>query len=165
MFLNKFTIAALLLAIVIAGVAAFEIFFQTEGSERAKGVHLADGNEHFLTPKIGLAGKEIQRHEHVATTNPEPAGKEVQRPPEYFTNSIGMKFAWVSPGTFVMGSPKGELEGESYDNADETQHNVTLTNGFYMGVHLVTQEQWQAVMGGNCAGPNCGRSCSQIRAV
>jgi formylglycine-generating enzyme required for sulfatase activity len=61
------------------------------------------------------------------------------------TNSLGMKFVWMPPGTFVMGSPKGEKER----NDDETQHKVTLTKGFYMGVHLVTQEQWQAVMGNN----------------
>jgi len=29
----------------------------------------------------------------------------------------------------------------------EFQHKVTLTKGFYMGVHTVTQEQWQEVMG------------------
>jgi formylglycine-generating enzyme required for sulfatase activity len=44
-----------------------------------------------------------------------------------------------------MGSPNGE-EGM---RPDETQHKVTLTKGFYMGVHLVTQEQWQEVMGKN----------------
>src|ERR1019366_4506347 len=31
----------------------------------------------------------------------------------------------------------------------ETQHKVTLTKGFYMGVYTVTQEEWQAVMGNN----------------
>jgi formylglycine-generating enzyme required for sulfatase activity len=61
------------------------------------------------------------------------------------TVSIGMKFTWIPPGTFVMGSPKEEKAR----NDDETQHKVTLTKGFYMGVHLVTQEQWQAVMGNN----------------
>ena len=45
----------------------------------------------------------------------------------------------------MMGSPKEEKER----NDDETQHKVTLTKGFYMGVYTVTQEQWQAVMGNN----------------
>ncbi len=58
-------------------------------------------------------------------------------------NSIGMKFVWMPPGTFVMGSP----EEEKGVKRDETQHKVTLTRGFYMSVHTVTQEQWQAVMG------------------
>jgi formylglycine-generating enzyme required for sulfatase activity len=66
-------------------------------------------------------------------------------PPKNFTNSIGMKFAWLPPGTFLMGSPKEEKERRD----DETRHKVTLSKGFYMGVHLVTQEQWQAVMGDN----------------
>src|SRR5208283_815467 len=32
---------------------------------------------------------------------------------------------------------------------NETQHKVSLTKGFYMGVYTVTQEQWQTVMGNN----------------
>ena len=66
-------------------------------------------------------------------------------PPKDFTNSIGMKFVWIPPGTFMMGSRKEEQERG--DN--ETQHKVTLTKGFYMGVYTVTQEQWQEVMGNN----------------
>ena len=58
---------------------------------------------------------------------------------------LDMKFVWIPPGTFLMGSPKEEKERR--DN--ETQHKVTLSKGFYMGVHLVTQEQWQAVMDKN----------------
>ena len=65
---------------------------------------------------------------------------------EIITNSIGMKFVWIPPGTFMMGSPKEEERRES---TNETQHKVTLTKGFYMGVITVTQEQWQAVMGNN----------------
>jgi formylglycine-generating enzyme required for sulfatase activity len=65
--------------------------------------------------------------------------------PEPFTNSIGMKFVWIPPGSFVMGSPNGEKARRG----DELQHKVRLTKGFYMGVHLVTQEEWQSVMGDN----------------
>ena len=66
-------------------------------------------------------------------------------PPKHFTNSIGMKFVWLPPGTFTMGSPKEEKERKP----EEFQHRVTLTKGFYMGVYAVTQEEWQAVMGKN----------------
>jgi formylglycine-generating enzyme required for sulfatase activity len=65
--------------------------------------------------------------------------------PKEFTNSIGMKFVWIPPGTFMMGSPKEE-KGRV---RDETQHKVTLSKGYYMSVHLVTQEQWKEVMGNN----------------
>ncbi len=61
------------------------------------------------------------------------------------TNAVGMTFAWVPPGAFLMGSPPNEPERSD----DETQHRVTLTKGFWMGVHQVTQVQWQAVMGTN----------------
>jgi uncharacterized protein (TIGR03067 family) len=62
-----------------------------------------------------------------------------------YTNSIGMKFMWIAPGTLAMGSTEKE-EGR---NKDEVQHKVTLTKGFFLGMHTVTQEQWQAIMGSN----------------
>jgi RNA polymerase sigma factor (sigma-70 family) len=68
-------------------------------------------------------------------------------PPKDFTNGFGMKFVWIPPGNFLMGTPKGEERGQIVH--DETQHKVTLTKGFYMGVYPVTQEQWQEVMGAN----------------
>ena len=68
-----------------------------------------------------------------------------KKPPKEFTNTIGMKFVWIPPGSFLMGSPKDE-DG---NRKDETQHQVTLTKGFYLGAYTVTQEQWQAVMGNN----------------
>ena len=61
------------------------------------------------------------------------------------TNSFGMKFVWIPLGTFTMGSPKEEADRAN----NETPHKITLTKGFYLGIHLVTQEQWQAVMGNN----------------
>jgi len=58
---------------------------------------------------------------------------------------VPMALAYIPPGKFLMGSPASEKDRQ--DN--ETQHPVTLTNGFYMGVHPVTQAQYQAVMGTN----------------
>jgi uncharacterized protein (TIGR02996 family) len=55
----------------------------------------------------------------------------------------GIDFAWIPPGTFLMGSP--EDEAERYDR--ETQHPVTLSAGFWMGATPITQGQWKAVMG------------------
>ncbi|MCY2931705.1 MAG: formylglycine-generating enzyme family protein [Planctomycetota bacterium] len=60
-----------------------------------------------------------------------------------FTNSMGMTLAYIPPGEFVMGSPPTE-DGRA---EHETQHKVTLTQGFYIGIHTVTQAQWKAVMG------------------
>ena len=64
---------------------------------------------------------------------------------ELYTNSIGMRFSWIPAGSFAMGSPLDE-EGRG---RDEILHDVTLTNGFYLGVHPVTQGQWRDLMGGH----------------
>jgi len=50
----------------------------------------------------------------------------------------------VPAGVFLMGSPPGE-RGNVFQN--ETQHQVTLTNDYYVGKTEVTQAQWEAVMG------------------
>jgi formylglycine-generating enzyme required for sulfatase activity len=62
-------------------------------------------------------------------------------PPKPFTNSIGMKFVWIPPGNFMMGSPKEEKERLGV----EAQYKVTLSKGFYMGVYTVTQEHKNSV--------------------
>ena len=49
----------------------------------------------------------------------------------------------IEPGTFTMGSPEDELGRE---NA-ETQHQVTLTKAYYIGVFEVTQRQCENIMG------------------
>jgi len=58
---------------------------------------------------------------------------------------INLAMLWCKPGTFMMGSPRGETGRYSSD----TQYEVTLTQGFYLGKHEVTQEQWEKVMGTN----------------
>jgi formylglycine-generating enzyme required for sulfatase activity len=49
---------------------------------------------------------------------------------------------WIPAGTFTMGSPTNEPGRHD----DETQHQVRLTKGFYLGKYPVTQAQYQAVM-------------------
>ncbi|MFO0926473.1 MAG: bifunctional serine/threonine-protein kinase/formylglycine-generating enzyme family protein [Gemmataceae bacterium] len=60
-------------------------------------------------------------------------------------DGVEMLFVWCPPGTFLMGSPEDE-EGRA---DDETQHKVTLTQGYWLGTHEVTQKQWREVMGDN----------------
>lgn len=63
---------------------------------------------------------------------------------EYKTTKLVMRM--IQAGTFTMGSPTNEL-GRSDGLNDETQHTVTLTKRFYIGVFEVTQKQWELVMG------------------
>ena len=65
-------------------------------------------------------------------------------------SSVNLEMIWVDPGTFIMGSPISE----PYRDANETEHNVTLTRGFYLGKYEVTQAQYTAVMTGNNDGLN-----------
>jgi formylglycine-generating enzyme required for sulfatase activity len=60
-------------------------------------------------------------------------------------NSLEMKFRYIPPGTFWMGSP----EDEPGRSSREVLHRVTITKGFYLGVTEVTQSQFQKVMGYN----------------
>jgi|GEM_PF-1715004 len=60
---------------------------------------------------------------------------------------VSLDMVWCPPGTFTMGSPESELGRQE----DETQHEVQLTRGFWMGKYEVTQEQWERIMGSNPA--------------
>ncbi|MDM8543712.1 SUMF1/EgtB/PvdO family nonheme iron enzyme [Desulfococcaceae bacterium HSG9] len=72
------------------------------------------------------------------------------------TNSLKMKFVYIPPGKFMMGSPESE---KGRDN-EKKQHEVTLSKGFYMGTTEVTQAQWKAVMGNNPSRfKKCGDNC------
>src|ERR1043165_1201012 len=62
------------------------------------------------------------------------------------TNSIGIKLALLPEGSFRMGSAPTDLDHRSNESP---VHEVLLTQPFYLGIHLVTQEQYQQVMGRN----------------
>ena len=61
----------------------------------------------------------------------------------YLSQNVTIEMKKCKAGTFIMGSPDTELNhGE-----DEVQHNVTISNDFYMGVYEVTNEQYKTLMG------------------
>ena len=64
------------------------------------------------------------------------------------TSTVSLEMIWVEPGTFTMDSP----ESETGRGSDETQREVTRTNGFYLGKYEVKQAQYEAVMTGNSNG-------------
>ena len=66
--------------------------------------------------------------------------------PKTITNSIGMKLVLIPKGTFMMGSPASE-QGRTQDY--DTQHEVTISEDYYLGVFEVTQGQYEKVMGTN----------------
>ena len=53
-----------------------------------------------------------------------------------------MEFVLIPAGTFLMGSNEG-------DSNEKPVHEVRISQPFYLGKYLVTQAQWEAVMGRN----------------
>lgn len=62
---------------------------------------------------------------------------------EYKTTK--MVLSNINAGKFTMGSPENELGRQK----NETQHEVTLTKDFYIGVFETTQKQYELITGSN----------------
>ncbi len=104
-----------------------------------RSIDLAAGEDKYVTIRLA----------EIAVAPPAPAE-------ETLTNSIGMTFVLIPAGTFMMGSPPGEMG--RYD--DEDQHRVTLTRPFYLQTTEVTQQQWTSVIGNNPSHfKDCGGNC------
>jgi formylglycine-generating enzyme required for sulfatase activity len=65
---------------------------------------------------------------------------EVTFIPERITNSLRMNVLLIPPGKFLMGSPKGEIDRLD----EELQHEVVITQPFYLGQQEVTVGQFKA---------------------
>jgi formylglycine-generating enzyme required for sulfatase activity len=79
-------------------------------------------------------------HEVYAGTDPlDEADK-----PEYTEPASGIVLVYIPAGTFTM----GDEWGDGRTNELPT-HQVTLTQGYYLGKYEVTQGQWQAITGSN----------------
>ncbi len=64
---------------------------------------------------------------------------------DFRVQGVSQRLRWLNPGLFLMGSP--EDEAERLDN--ETQHEVILSQGFWLADTACTQALWEAVIGKN----------------
>ena len=71
---------------------------------------------------------------------PEPIDGETIMLP----GDVPLEMVWIPAGTFQMGRYPGE-QGSS--NWEDPQHQVTLTQGFWMAKYELTKAQWTVVMG------------------
>jgi formylglycine-generating enzyme len=55
-------------------------------------------------------------------------------------SELDMTFAYVAPGSFQMGSNEGEID-------EAPVHTVTLSQGYWMGKHEVTHQQYESIVG------------------
>jgi len=96
--------------------------------------------------------------EHERVTKEEEMKKQAAN--ELNTDSVGdsqvvdlgggvkMTLCYCPPGSFTMGSPRGETNHFGEENPTDT----VITNGFWMGRTEITQAQWVAIMGQNPSG-------------
>lgn len=117
-------------------------------------VHLRNTGALIVTVLMALSSAACRTTGSVTRGTDDSAATDGQREPR-ITNSIGMEFVWIPPGTFMMGSP----EGEPGRRTNEKQHQVTLTKGFYMQTSEVTQAQWEAVSGNRDGTGWANRNC------
>jgi formylglycine-generating enzyme required for sulfatase activity len=105
------------------------------------------------------------RGESPLLVGPEKA-EVVKEAAKEIRNSIGMKLVLIPKGTFQMGSPKEEQDEAIADyekwtgkklpdtvvawyRSEGPRHEVEISKGFYLGMHEVTQTQYQRIMGKN----------------
>ncbi len=80
--------------------------------------------------------------------------------PLEITNSIGMKLVLIPSGVFDMGLPNELIEEELKAHREDKEytdhianagprHRVRITRPFYLGTYVVTQDDYQRVMGKN----------------
>jgi formylglycine-generating enzyme required for sulfatase activity/serine/threonine protein kinase len=123
---------------------------------------LAQGHD---TPSAEAAKRPERSHPNAiadaktAKQRQEACGKHLGLPIQII-NSLGMKLVLIPPGEFAMGSPreliKEELKTPGIEDwykdrlpGEGPQHLVRITRPFYFGMHLVTQAEYQRVVGVN----------------
>ena len=86
----------------------------------------------------------------VIAEEPKEAGSKTKGPPKELTvnlgNGVKLEMVLIPAGKFLMGSPDSEKD---VDPGQKPQHRVRISKPFYLGKYLVTQQQWETVMGSN----------------
>jgi formylglycine-generating enzyme required for sulfatase activity len=76
--------------------------------------------------------------------------EESKQPPKQLTVDLGggvkMEMVLIPAGEFLMGSP--DSDKDAFDE-EKPQHRVRITKPFYLGKYLVTQGEYERVMGEN----------------
>jgi len=133
------------------GEIYYSVVWDYPVNPKAKAPPIADNDFQAIAPFITARAKKYQN----------ACAAHLKLPVEY-TNSIGMKFRLIPPGTFTIGSSPEQIatakphlhtsyESNRPERADSEgpQRVVTLTKPFYLGTTEVTQSQFLQVVGAN----------------
>jgi serine/threonine-protein kinase len=109
------------------------------------GLTVAIGLAAFTWQMIGLSDRDQEdRGDETKQTDESTSLTGASEGQWWDRNDLRMKFCWCPPGSFTMGSPKGEPERDL--DGSEDQVPVTLSEGFWLGKYEVTQAQWTRLM-------------------
>ena len=104
----------------------------------------------LLATLMGCSGDDVPHVPNPAKTSgtfdPGPLTNDVplaEHRIRYITNSIGMKFAQIPAGEFLMGS--ADADPGARDD-EQPQHRVRISRPFYLGVYEVTQGSSRRLM-------------------
>ncbi len=101
----------------------------------SKGLQIIGGN-------VDLDGLQVNLTEQSLYQAPQPGDEKTID----IGGGVDLILVWIPAGSFYMGSP----DGDSAAGVNEKpRHEVTLTQGFWMGKYEVTQAQWKQIMGSN----------------
>ncbi|MCP4868834.1 MAG: formylglycine-generating enzyme family protein [Proteobacteria bacterium] len=81
----------------------------------------------------------VQCYDQFAGGSAAPASESPAPGTTTVDSKTGITLAYIPAGTFLMGSPTGE----GVRGSDETQHEVTLSQPFWMGTTEVTNAQYR----------------------
>ena len=96
------------------------------------------------TPAAALDNNQRLEAEQPTVTRPTPLA--LKETTVDLGDGVTLELVLIPAGDFLMGSPDSDDKASS---DEKPQHRVRLTKPFYLGKYLVTQEQWEAVMGDN----------------
>ena len=78
-------------------------------------------------------------------SNVPPAAAQAAQPKTKVNPTDGLTYVFVPPGTFQMGCSASDADCNDYE---KPAHQVTITQGFWIGQTPVTQAAYKKVMGG-----------------
>jgi formylglycine-generating enzyme required for sulfatase activity len=126
---SRFSIAAVVLALTI--VALPFLCARPPAGQRPKPLD--------CTTAEGVSAADVKQAQQAWAEYLQLAVEEIVE----IAAGVKMEFVLVPPGKFRMGSP----DGDRFDQ--ETLHEVTLTEPFYLGKYEVTQAQYETLTGSN----------------
>ena len=145
----------MLLVMLACCVPAFGQGLVVSNVMAAQGPNIAPGvGKHIVwdiaadLPNEKVPRAKVRVHADDGVGEGEGEGETIMLP-----GNVPLEMVRIPAGTFMMGGYPGEQDSNS---SEGPQHQVTLTQAFWLGKYVVTKRQWTAVMG---ATPWSGKQC------